>query len=54
MNLTITRYTPALLLVALASCGASNQSNNQANGGGTVENATLAKLNLTSDSFQSG
>ena len=54
MNLTITRYAPALLLVALASCGASNQSNNQANGGGTVENATLAKLNLTSDAFQSG
>src|SRR3954464_13900838 len=54
MNLTITRYTPALLLVALASCGASNQSNNQANGGGTVENATLAKLNLTNHSFQSG
>ena len=54
MTLTIARCAPALALVALASCGASNQSNKQANGGATVENATLAKVELTSDAFQNG
>ena len=45
---------PALALVALTSCGASNQSDKQANGEATVENATLTKLVLTSDAFQNG
>jgi Raf kinase inhibitor-like YbhB/YbcL family protein len=45
---------PALALVALASCGASNRANNEANGERTVENATLTKLSLTSDAFQNG
>jgi Raf kinase inhibitor-like YbhB/YbcL family protein len=48
------RLTPAVLVIALASCGASNRANNEANGGATVENATLAKLTLTSDAFQDG
>ena len=49
------RIVPALAaLVALASCGASNPAANQTQGGGTVENATLAKLKLTSDAFQDG
>ena len=45
---------PALLCVALASCGTGGRANNEANGEGTVENATLTKLSLTSDAFQDG
>jgi hypothetical protein len=45
---------PALTLVALTSCGASNHATNAINGGSAVENATLAKLNLTSSAFQDG
>jgi hypothetical protein len=47
------RLSP-LLLIAVASCGASNEANNQANGAATVENATLTRLELTSDAFQNG
>jgi Raf kinase inhibitor-like YbhB/YbcL family protein len=43
-----------MLFAALASCGASNNSTNQANGGAAVDNATLAKLSLTSDAFRDG
>src|SRR3982751_1488731 len=45
---------PALALVALASCGSNNQAVNQTNGGTAVENATLAKLQLSSSAFQDG
>ena len=45
------RMAPALALVAMASCGGSNRSNN---GGAAMENATLAKLQLTSDAFRAG
>lgn len=45
---------PALLIAALASCGAGNGPNNEANGEGTVDNATLTKLSLISDSFKDG
>lgn len=48
------RIAPALALAALASCGASDRSGNEANGEGTVENATLTKLSLISDSFKNG
>jgi Raf kinase inhibitor-like YbhB/YbcL family protein len=48
------RIAPALALVVLASCGASNRSANQAQGGGAVENATLTKLQLASNAFQDG
>jgi len=42
-------------LVALGSCGASNGSANQVQGGGgVVENATLSKFQLKSDAFQDG
>jgi Raf kinase inhibitor-like YbhB/YbcL family protein len=51
---TMLEFAPALMLIALASCGASNHSTNQAAGGGTVENATLTKLSLTSDAFHNG
>ena len=54
MTRTVATFVPALVLLALASCGASNGTTNQTNGGGTVENATLTKLNLTSDAFQNG
>ena len=44
----------ALALVALASCSSNNHANNQVEGGNAVENATLSKLQLTSDAFQHG
>lgn len=48
------RIAPVLALVALASCGASHRANNQTTGEGAVENATLTKLQLTSDAFGDG
>ena len=48
------KYAPVLALIALASCGASHHSNNNSNGAGAVENATLAKLDLTSSAFADG
>jgi hypothetical protein len=48
------KFAPALALVALASCGASNHATNETNGGTAVENATLTKISLTSDAFQNG
>jgi len=47
-------FVPAILCVVLASCGTGGRANNEANGEGTVENATLTKLSLTSDAFQNG
>ena len=52
--MNIQGISSALALAALAGCGASNQSNNQVNGGTAVENETLAKLELTSSAFQNG
>lgn len=51
---TFAMLAPALALVALASCGASNHGANQANGGTAMENATLTKLSLSSDAFKDG
>ena len=48
------RCVPALALIALASCGASNRASNETNGGTAVDNAALAKLTLSSNSFQNG
>lgn len=48
------RLIPITLFVALASCGATDNASNEANGGPAVENATLAKLRLTSDAFRDG
>ena len=45
---------PLVALAALASCGASSGSANQARGGGAVDNATLTKLDLISDRFKNG
>jgi len=42
---------PAILCIALASCGASRDSNN---GAAAVENGTLNRLTLTSDAFTDG
>ena len=53
-NRPLLSIAPALALVALASCGAGDRSNHEANGEGTVDNATLTKLQLTSDAFQDG
>ena len=54
MTHTLFKFTPALALVALASCGARNRADNQVQGERTVENATLTKLILTSDAFRDG
>jgi len=48
------RIAPLAALVALAGCGASNGPANHAQGGAAVENATLTKLNLSSDAFKNG
>jgi Raf kinase inhibitor-like YbhB/YbcL family protein len=45
---------PALAMIALASCDARNPASSEANGGTAMENATLAKLEMTSDAFQNG
>lgn len=46
------RLLPVMLFAALASCGARDDVSE--NGGSPVENATLAKLSLTSDAFKNG
>lgn len=51
---SLLRMAPALLAIALPSCGASDHSPKQASKGGTMENTTLAQLSLTSDAFQNG
>lgn len=48
------RLAPALLMTALANCGAGNSAANQANGGAPVANETLTKFNIGSDDFQNG
>jgi Raf kinase inhibitor-like YbhB/YbcL family protein len=48
------RLTPLMMFVALASCGANKRASDQAAGAPAVENATLAKLTLTSDAFRNG
>lgn len=45
---------PAILCVLVASCGGSSPAANEAEGGTAVENATLAKLSLSSETFQDG
>jgi hypothetical protein len=42
------------LLVGLTNCGTRDSAANRNNGDAPVENATLAKLELTSDAFQNG
>ena len=54
MQQTLLKLTSALALVALASCGAHNQARNDTQGGTAVDNATLARLSLTSNAFQDG
>jgi Raf kinase inhibitor-like YbhB/YbcL family protein len=54
MNHIFVKFAQALVLAGLASCGASNHTTNQAQGGPAVENATLTKFSLTSDAFQNG
>jgi Raf kinase inhibitor-like YbhB/YbcL family protein len=45
---------PFILCIALGSCGPADRSANQGEGGRSVDNATLAKLELTSDAFRDG
>jgi Raf kinase inhibitor-like YbhB/YbcL family protein len=44
-------FLPAIICLALASCGAKEANGN---GGTAVDHTTLTKLSLTSDAFQSG
>ena len=48
------RVVPALIVIALASCGASDRAANQAQEEAAVGNTTLGKLALTSDAFTGG
>ena len=48
------KFAPALLLTALASCGAGNEPASQANGEGTMETATQTMFKLTSEDFREG
>jgi Raf kinase inhibitor-like YbhB/YbcL family protein len=45
---------PAILCILAASCGGASPAANEAEGGTSMENATLAKLSLTSEAFQNG
>ena len=54
MRRTLATFALSVALVALASCGASDRSSTETNGAAAVENATLTKLNLTSDAFKNG
>ena len=49
---TLTKFAPAFALATLASCG--NGATNNTNGDSAMENATLAKIALTSTAFQDG
>jgi Raf kinase inhibitor-like YbhB/YbcL family protein len=51
---TLPAIATALALIALTSCGASRRSADQNQGGATVENATLTKVELTSGDFANG
>jgi len=48
------RVASVAALVAMSSCGPSNGSANQTQGGAAVENDTLTKLSLISDAFKNG
>ncbi|MES2136473.1 MAG: YbhB/YbcL family Raf kinase inhibitor-like protein [Pseudomonadota bacterium] len=51
---SFTRFAPTLALIALAGCGAGDDSTGASHGGTAVENATLTKIALTSSAFQNG
>jgi Raf kinase inhibitor-like YbhB/YbcL family protein len=48
------KLMPMMLFAALASCGARESAPDASKGGSSVDNATLAKLSLTSDGFKEG
>jgi Raf kinase inhibitor-like YbhB/YbcL family protein len=48
------KLAPALLLIGLASCGARDHSASDAEGGGKVQSAALAKLSPTTTAFPDG
>ena len=47
-------FLTAVLLIALAGCGAGDRTKNDPQEGTSMDNATLAKLSLTSDAFKDG
>lgn len=48
------KLTPVILLIALTSCGASNNAADRSDGNRRVQNATLVKMGLSSDAFEDG
>ena len=52
MHRSLRTLAPALLLISAASCGASDRAPSEATGESAVENATLAKFDLTSGAFE--
>jgi Raf kinase inhibitor-like YbhB/YbcL family protein len=48
------RALPALLLAGLASCGAKQRATNATEGATAMNQATLAKIRLSSDAFANG
>lgn len=54
MTHALLRFAPLLALAALASCGASNRASQELNGGSNMENATLARIDLRSSTFEDG
>jgi Raf kinase inhibitor-like YbhB/YbcL family protein len=48
------RLLPLLLVTAPIGCGAGNQPDNRTSGAGPMDNAALAKLDLTSGAFADG
>jgi len=48
------KLAPVLLIVGLVGCGAGGRADNQSNGEGPMENATLTTFALTSSAFADG
>ena len=53
MTQALLRFASLLALAALASCSARDSAN-EAQGGSTMDNATLARIDITSTAFQDG
>ena len=50
----LSRMAPMLMFAALASCGARSGTAENVDGGKTMDTASVARLSLTSDTFQDG
>jgi Raf kinase inhibitor-like YbhB/YbcL family protein len=54
MTQALLKFAPLLAIAALAGCGASNRANQESNGGSTMDNATIARIELRSSAFEEG